>query len=66
MVQERFIAAAHRDTLLVDSDPVALLERMGSYEPTRQGKWLDAEGRSAIAQNVPNTRSPASPSPGRM
>jgi uncharacterized protein (TIGR00730 family) len=66
MVQERFIHAEHRDTLLVESDPEALLERLGSIEHPVRGKWLDADGQSAIAQHVPNTRSPASPSPGRM
>jgi uncharacterized protein (TIGR00730 family) len=66
MVQERFIHAEHRSTLLVESDPEALLERLGSFDHPMRGKWLDADGRSAISQNVPNTRSPASPSPGRM
>lgn len=66
MVQERFIRAEHRDTLLVESDGDALLERLGSFEHPVADKWLDRDGPSAIAQNVPNTRSPASPSPGRM
>jgi uncharacterized protein (TIGR00730 family) len=66
MVQERFIHAEHRDTLLVESDAGVLVDRLGSFEPPVRGKWLDGDGRSAIAQNVPNTRSPASPSPGRM
>jgi hypothetical protein len=66
MVQERFIHAEHRDTLLVESDAEALLARLGSFEHPVRPKWLDADGGSAIAQNVPNTRSPASPSPGRM
>lgn len=49
MVQERFIRSEHRDTLLVDSQPEALLERLGSFEPSGRSKWLDADGRSAIA-----------------
>jgi len=66
MVQERFIRAEHRDTLLVESDAEAMLERLGSFERPVVDKWLDRDGPSAVAQNVPNTRSPASPSPGRM
>ena len=49
MVQERFINADHRDTLLVASDPETLLERLGSVERVGRSKWLDAGGRSAIA-----------------
>ena len=48
MVAERFIASEHRDTLLVDSDAPTLLERLASFAPTSAGKWLDAEGRSAL------------------
>jgi uncharacterized protein (TIGR00730 family) len=50
MAQERFIAAEHRDTLLVESDPAALLERLESFQPTHAGKWLDSDGRPAVAQ----------------
>jgi uncharacterized protein (TIGR00730 family) len=49
MVQERFISAEHRDTLLVESEPETLLERLGSFEYVGRRKWLDADGRSAIA-----------------
>jgi uncharacterized protein (TIGR00730 family) len=66
MVAERFIHAEHRDALIVESDAGALLDRLAAFTPSGRGKWLDADGRSAIAQNVPNTRSPASPSPGRI
>ena len=66
MVAERFIAVEHRRTLLAESDPATLLGRLAGAEPARQGKWLDAAGRPAVAQSVPNTRSPASPRPGRM
>jgi uncharacterized protein (TIGR00730 family) len=57
-VQERFLRAEHRDTLLVETSAEALLDRLATYEPKVQDKWLDRQ--------VPNTRSPASPSPGRM
>jgi hypothetical protein len=66
MVEERFIYAEHRDTLLVERDAAALLERLGSFVHPARDKWLDRGGRAAVDQSVPNTRSPASPSPGRM
>jgi uncharacterized protein (TIGR00730 family) len=47
MVQERFIRAEHRDTLLVESDAGALLERLRSFERPVVDKWLDREGQSA-------------------
>jgi uncharacterized protein (TIGR00730 family) len=46
-VDERFLRAAHFQTLLVERDPEALLDLLSD-------------------QAVPNTLSPASPSPGRM
>jgi uncharacterized protein (TIGR00730 family) len=49
MAQERFITPQHRNALLVESDPAALLEALSSYEPTRLGKWLDSDGRPAVA-----------------
>ncbi|HWF75184.1 MAG TPA: TIGR00730 family Rossman fold protein [Solirubrobacteraceae bacterium] len=64
MVQERFIYAEHRDALLVEREATALLERLGSFQHHAHDKWLDRDGPSA--QSVPNTRSPASPRPGRM
>lgn len=60
MVQERFMWAEHRDAIIVEHEPVALLDRLKTFEPRLRDKWLDRD------QNVPNTRSPASPSPGRM
>jgi uncharacterized protein (TIGR00730 family) len=61
MVAERFLSAAHRETLYVEAEPSALLDRLASCEHVAADKWLDRQG-----QSVPNTRSPASPSPGRM
>jgi uncharacterized protein (TIGR00730 family) len=58
MVTERFLSAEHRATLLVDRDAGALLDRLAAHRPTDTDKWSD--------QSVPNTRSPASPRPGRM
>jgi uncharacterized protein (TIGR00730 family) len=59
-VNERFLRAEHLDTLLVERYPAALLDRLASYEHRAVDKWLDRD------QTVPNTRSPASPKPGRM
>jgi uncharacterized protein (TIGR00730 family) len=61
-VNERFLWAEHRDSLLVEHDPVVLLDRLASHQHRTRDKWLDRPGD----QSVPNTRSPASPSPGRM
>jgi uncharacterized protein (TIGR00730 family) len=71
-VDERFLRVEHLETLLVDTDAVALLDRLATHEPRVLDKWLDRRDGSARArrddadQTVPNTRSPASPKPGRM
>ncbi|HWC85239.1 MAG TPA: TIGR00730 family Rossman fold protein [Solirubrobacteraceae bacterium] len=62
MVDERFLYAEHRDMLIVEHAAAALVERLGSFEHRARDKWVDRSG----ADQVPNTRSPASPSPGRM
>lgn len=59
-VNERFLREEHLHTLLIEREPEALLDRLAAYEPRVQDKWLDR------SQAVPNTRSPASPKPGRM
>ena len=71
-VNERFLRAEHLETLLVERDAVTLLDCLASSEPRAVDKWLDrrhdqaAAGSDDQAQVVPNTRSPASPNPGRM
>jgi hypothetical protein len=60
MVAERLLRSEHRETLLVDTDAGALLDALAGYEHRATDKWLDR------GQDVPNTRSPASPRPGRM
>jgi uncharacterized protein (TIGR00730 family) len=62
-VSERFLMAEHLETLLVERDAAALVDRLGAYQHLARDKWLD---RRSSDQAVPNTRSPASPSPGRM
>jgi uncharacterized protein (TIGR00730 family) len=59
-VNERFVWAEHRDSLLVERDAAALLDRLATFEHPGRDKWIDRD------QSVPKTRSPASPSPGRM
>jgi uncharacterized protein (TIGR00730 family) len=62
-VNERFLRVEHLDTLLVERDAGILLDRLASYQHRAVDKWLD---RRSGDQAVPNTRSPASPNPGRM
>lgn len=40
-VRERFLRADHRETLLVASDPEALLDRLAAHTPVLRDKWLD-------------------------
>ncbi len=65
-VDERFLRAEHLDTLLVEREAGALLERLATYEHRATDKWLDRRSGGEGSQPVPNTRSPASPNPGRM
>jgi uncharacterized protein (TIGR00730 family) len=69
-VNERFLRAEHADMLLVERSPSALLDRLASDRHRAAEKWLDRPGvdleRPLAGQDVPNTRSPASPKPGRM
>jgi uncharacterized protein (TIGR00730 family) len=68
-VNERFLRAEHLESMLVERDAGALLDRLASHRPRVLGKWLDQRGstpRQEADHAVPNTRSPASPNPGRM
>lgn len=40
-VDEAFIRPQHRDMLVVESDPVALLDRYARYEPPNISKWFE-------------------------
>jgi uncharacterized protein (TIGR00730 family) len=44
-VDEGFLRADHRDSLLVDEDPRALLDRLERYEPRAPDKWMDRAAR---------------------
>lgn len=59
-VTERFLRAEYLDALLVERSAPALVDRLAAYRHLAQDKWGDSD------QAVPNTLSPASPSPGRI
>ncbi|MFO7565986.1 MAG: TIGR00730 family Rossman fold protein [Enhygromyxa sp.] len=42
MVDEGFIGAEYREMLLVDDQPLALLERMSQWRPPKVAKWIRA------------------------
>ena len=42
-VEERFVRAAHRDLIVVESEPVALLDRMAKYKAPHVHKWIDKD-----------------------
>lgn len=41
-VEERFVRQAHRDMVIVEDDPKALLDRFAAYEPPQVVKWVNA------------------------
>ena len=43
-VDERFLRADHRDTLLVEAEPARLLDRLAAHTPVLRDKWLDRAG----------------------
>jgi uncharacterized protein (TIGR00730 family) len=69
-VNERFVRAEHVAMLLVERSPAALIDRLAADTRRAVDKWLDRPAidreRPLPDQSVPNTRSPASPKPGRM
>jgi uncharacterized protein (TIGR00730 family) len=42
-VGERFVRAAHREMVLVENSPAALLDRIEAYDAPRIEKWMDRE-----------------------
>ena len=62
-VSERFLRAEYLEDLQVERTAAALVDRLDAHQHRSYDKWLD---RPAADQAVPNTRSPASPNPGRM
>jgi uncharacterized protein (TIGR00730 family) len=42
---QRFVRPEHRDMVLIDSDPFALLDRLAGWRPVTVDKWLDRDER---------------------
>ncbi|HEU5071068.1 MAG TPA: TIGR00730 family Rossman fold protein [Verrucomicrobiae bacterium] len=42
-VEERFVRAAHRELIVVETDPAALLQRMAGHRAPRLHKWIDKD-----------------------
>lgn len=42
-VGERFVRAEHREMILVDDSPAALLDRIEAYDAPRLEKWMDRD-----------------------
>ena len=61
-VNERFLRSEYLEDLQLERTAEALLDRLATHEHRSYDKWLDRPA----ADQVPNTRSPASPKPGRM
>ncbi len=40
-VDERFLRVEHRALLLIETEPVAMLDRLASYVPPKFEKWID-------------------------
>ncbi len=57
---EGFLRADYLEALLVERSAPMLVDRLASYHHHARDKWPERD------QTVPNTRSPASPNPGRM
>jgi len=40
-----FVIPAHRNMVITESEPAALLDRLAVWTPVRAGKWLDKSER---------------------
>jgi len=40
-VEERFVRAAHRELIVVEREPAALLDRMARHHAPQVNKWID-------------------------
>ncbi len=50
MVDRTFLKRAHREFVLVEEDPSALLKAFEVYEPPRTIKWIDDSERRALSK----------------
>ncbi len=42
-VEQRFVRAEHRDMIVIDDDPVHLIQRLGDWIMPEVSKWMDRE-----------------------
>jgi uncharacterized protein (TIGR00730 family) len=42
-VEERFVRTAHRELIVVETDPAALMQRMARHRAPRLHKWIDKD-----------------------
>jgi uncharacterized protein (TIGR00730 family) len=42
-VEQRFVRAEHRDMIVLDDDPVRLIQRLGDWTMPEVSKWMDRE-----------------------
>lgn len=42
-VEQRFVRAEHRDMIVIDDDPVRLIQRLGEWTMPEVSKWMDRE-----------------------
>ena len=52
-VEQRFIPEAHRNMLLVDEDPAALIDKFASYKAPIIDNWIDRGGGIAYPEFTP-------------
>lgn len=44
-VRQRFVRTEHREMMIVESDPMTLLQRLGAWTPVVVDKWIDRSER---------------------
>jgi len=44
-VSAGFVRPAHRDMVIIDTDPAGLLDQLAAWTPVQVSKWLDRSDR---------------------
>jgi uncharacterized protein (TIGR00730 family) len=44
-VEQRFLGPEHRDMVIIESNPVAIVDSLSSWEPASIDKWIDRSQR---------------------
>lgn len=44
-VQQPYVRTEHRETMIVESDPMTMLQRLGQWTPVIVDKWIDRSER---------------------